>query len=80
MRVTAKMHVVLLHHFLTQIVPQSVRTGFMLLYNDMPKPTGLGCFYTQNVVCIWNELPEEVAEAGITTFKRQLEGTWMGII
>lgn len=35
-------------------------------------------FLTQMVVCLWNELPEEVVEAGtITTCKRHWEGRWI---
>ena len=33
-----------------------------------------GNFFTQRVVRVWDELPEEVVEAGtITTFKRHLD-------
>eukprot|EP00061_Rhincodon_typus_P000310 g11264.t1 len=32
-------------------------------------------FFTQSVVHVWNELPEEIVEAGtITTFKRHVDG------
>lgn len=37
-----------------------------------------GNFFTQGLVRVQNELPEEVIEAGkITIFKRHLTGTWI---